>query len=82
MLGRKVKIFKFEPAKDKDGEYLTNEQGHRYSNKVKTGVGLFHQWGCDYEEFESGAGTYSTAIIEMEDGTVENVPCELVKFIK
>lgn len=81
MQHRKVKIFKFEPAKDENGKYLTNEQGHHYSNKIETGFGLFHQWGCDYEEFESGPGNYSTAIVEMEDGTVRNVPCDMIQFI-
>lgn len=82
MITRKVKIFKWEPAKDNDGKFLRNEQGHSYSTKVKTGTGLFHQWGCDYEEFESGPGNFSTAIVEMEDGSIENIPCDLVQFIK
>ncbi len=30
-------------------------------------VGRFHCWGVDYEEFETGPGCYSTAIIELDD---------------
>jgi hypothetical protein len=48
--------------------------------KVVDGHGLFHQWGVDYEEFESGPGNYSTAIIEMPDGSVRSVPVEMIKF--
>lgn len=43
--------------------------------------GVFHQWGCCFEEFETGAGNYSVAIVELEDGTIrECLPTE-VKFI-
>lgn len=45
------------------------------------GEALFHQWGMNYEEFEQGAGNFSTAIIELEDGTVKNIPAEHVRFI-
>jgi hypothetical protein len=46
------------------------------------GEAIFHQFGCDYEEFESGPGNFSTAIIELPDGTVKNIPIEWIKFIK
>ena len=49
--------------------------------KVKEGEAKFHQFGCNFEEFESGAGNFSTAIIELEDGTVKNIPVELIKFL-
>lgn len=45
------------------------------------GEALFHQFGVDYEEFESGACNFSTAIIELPDGTVKNIPAENIKFI-
>ena len=48
--------------------------------KVLEGHGIFHQWGVDYEEFENGAGNHSTAIVEMPDGSVKNVPVELIVF--
>ena len=54
-----------------------------FVSKVTDGKGYatLHGWGCDYEEFETGPGNYSTAIIEREDGTVENVHVEMVKFV-
>lgn len=30
----------------------------------------FHEWGMNYEEFESGAGNYSVAIVELPDGRI------------
>lgn len=42
----------------------------------------FHQFGCKYDEFETGTGNYSTAIIELDTGEVKNVDVEKVEFIK
>lgn len=81
MLSRKVKIYEWTRARDKDGNELRNELKQIYNVKIRTGVGLFHQWGCDYEVFETGPGNFSTAIVEMEDGTVKNVPCDMIQFI-
>lgn len=46
-----------------------------------TGTGLFHGWGLDYEEFESGAGNYSIAIVEKENGEVIKVQVDDIKFL-
>ena len=43
------------------------------------GEALFHQWGRDTHSDEDGS--FSTAIIELEDGTVKNIPVEQIKFI-
>lgn len=32
--------------------------------------GVFHQFGNDYEEFESGPGNYTVAIVELPDGRI------------
>jgi len=56
------------------------EDGKSFLEKVAVGNGTFHQFGCDYEEFETGPGNYSTAIVEMPDGSVANVPVELIVF--
>lgn len=48
---------------------------------VEKGEAAFHQFGCDYEEFESGPGNFSTAIVEWPDGRVENVPVQNVRFL-
>lgn len=45
------------------------------------GEALFHQFGMNYEEFETGPGNFTTAIVEWPDGTVSNVPVEHVRFI-
>lgn len=44
------------------------------------GEATFHQFGMGYEEFESGPGNFTTAVIEWPDGRVENVPVEHVQF--
>jgi len=49
--------------------------------KVEAGKAVFHQFGVGYEEFENGPGNFSTAIIEKEDGSIENVYVEMIKFI-
>ena len=56
--------------------------GKFHYDKVGDGTGKFHQWGINYEEFETVAGNFSTAIIERDDGTVENVPVEMIQFLK
>ena len=66
---RKVVVYKYEIVK-----------GQHFFDKVAVGSGLFHQFGCDYEEFETGPGNFSTAIVEMPDGSVKNVPVELIVF--
>lgn len=49
--------------------------------KVKVGVGSFHQFGVSYDTSEEGIpSNFSTAIIEMSDGNVVNVPVHLIKF--
>ncbi len=53
--------------------------GAKFVRSLK-GEAIFHQFGVDYEEFESGPGNFSTAIIELPDGTVKNVPVENIEF--
>lgn len=49
--------------------------------KVEGGIGFFHAFGSDYEEFEAGPANFSTAIVEMPDGSVINPSVNLIKFI-
>jgi hypothetical protein len=44
------------------------------------GSGIFRAWGVDYEELQNGVGIYSTAIVEMPDGTVKNWPADMIRF--
>lgn len=41
----------------------------------------FHQFGTDFEEFESGAGNFSVAIIEKDNGEVTSVPVHHIRFL-
>lgn len=45
------------------------------------GEAIFHQFGSDYEEFDQGGCTFSTAIVEWPDGTVSNVPADHIRFL-
>jgi len=66
---RKVVIYKWQRVK-----------GQPYCEKICVGHGIFHQFGVDYEDSETGPGNYSTAIVEMPDGSVKNVHVELITF--
>ena len=68
---RKVLVYKYEPIASKP-----------FRKKVENGTGVFHEWGVSYQEADNGAGVYSTAIVEMPDGTVRNVPAENIKFLE
>jgi hypothetical protein len=58
----------------------TYPQGYRSPAVIKdVGEGIFHVWGVNYEEFESGTGNYSVAIVEMQDGSVvEALPQDVI----
>lgn len=43
--------------------------------------GLFHQWGVNYEMSNEGFGNYTVAIVELPDGTIEQVIPSNLKFI-
>lgn len=42
---------------------------------------VFHQWGCTYEEFDSGPGNISAAVVEYLDGQVDIVIADRVQFV-
>lgn len=44
-------------------------------------LGYFHQWGVSYEEFETGPGNYSVAIVELPDGRVVTPSANDIQFI-
>lgn len=71
MKTRRVKVFKwFRP------------EGETKYIKVEDCYATFHQFGMDYEEFTDGPGPFSTAIVEYSDGTVGNVPVEMIQFVE
>lgn len=43
--------------------------------------GLFHQWGNDFEEYESGPANYSVGIIELPDGHIVTAVPEKIQFV-
>lgn len=45
-------------------------------------IGLFHEWGTEPEEFEDVTVGTTVAIVEMPDGTLDNVPSCLLQFIE
>lgn len=68
---RRVMVFKW---------IRPNAKYNALYDKVEVGAGNFHQFGTDYEEFETGPANFSTAIVEMPDGNVVNVPVEMIRF--
>ena len=68
---RNVIVYKWTVSKDK----LRHE-------KVEDGSAVFHEWGLNTVETEHAIASYSVAIIEREDGAVETVAAELIKFIR
>lgn len=49
---------------------------------VEFELGYFHQWGCNYEEFENGAGNYSVAIVELPNGKVVTPLANDIEFLE
>jgi len=55
---------------------------NKYFALTDDGEADFHAFGLDYEELDGVPGNYSTAIIERDDGTIEHVRVEHIRFIK
>jgi hypothetical protein len=51
------------------------------ANPERHASGLFHCWGQCFVEDRDGNGSYSVAIIELEDGRIVEVSPEQVKFL-
>ena len=56
------------------------EKGMYETHDFKTGY--FHQWGCNYEEFETGAGNYSVAIVELPTGEIVMPVADDIQFLE
>lgn len=65
---RKVKVFKYNALNRGD--------------RLDDGEAMFHQWGVDFEEYETGAGNFTTAIIERKDGSIECPPADMIEFLE
>ena len=70
---RQVKVYAWD--------FKGKRDGNGQLSKKLFGSGTFHQFGVDYEELEGGPGMFTTAIVEMPDGSVANVPVELIEFV-
>ena len=64
-----------------EGSLKKTKEGTNCWESDYTNAGLFHQWGCSYDEFENNAGNYTVAIVEMTDGTIEQVLPINLKFV-
>lgn len=62
---------------------IVSEMLHRDGKwqPFEKGEALFHQFGTDYEEFESGAANFSAAIVEWPTGQVEIVRADRIRFV-
>lgn len=54
--------------------------GHGKYESKEVGTALFHQWGSEFEEFESGAVAVTVAIVEFSDGTIKGVMPQDIRF--
>jgi hypothetical protein len=74
---RRVQVDSLELVRNVDGKLPTF-----VLKRTPRGEAVFHQFGVSFEEFESGPGNYSTAIVEWPDGRVEAVPVNCIQFIE
>ena len=49
--------------------------------KIMVGIGVFHEFGVDYENFNDTPAYFTAAIVEMSDGSVMCVPVENIQFV-
>ncbi len=56
-------------------KYIAGKRG-----KIEFEKGKFHTFGVDWEEIGDGVGLFTTAVIELPDGTMLNVPVVNIKF--
>lgn len=47
----------------------------------EAGEAVFHGFGADYEEFETGPGNFSAAIVEFPNGQVDLVRADKIRFL-
>lgn len=75
---RRVKVFGYN--RDNNGALTRSDSGLLL--KVFLGDADFHGFSINHNEFETGAGNYPVAIVEFDDGTVDDVPLHLIQFKK
>ena len=60
---------------------IHDSNGRRLEGLDDDREGKFHGWGSGYEEFESGPGNYTVAIVEFPDGKIETVMPYFIRFL-
>lgn len=79
---KRVLFKKWIPAEYNHENGLSKKiDGTGCMEKDFTHRGLFHQWGINYEESDKGFGQYTVALVQVEDGTIEQVQSSDIKFI-
>ena len=68
-----VLVFKYRQSEDKKGVISVK--------KVLRCEGFLRGFGTDHKVYSQGVGNYTTAIVELEDGSFEKLPFELIKTI-
>ena len=77
---RKVKVYRWEQIDTGNKNRFGNIEYR--TEKIFDNYGLFHKIGLNFEEFDDGVGTYSTAIVEMPDGTMQHTDIEMIEFVE
>lgn len=83
MILRKVKIKKFIPYRSKRNEDGLIQQmpcTNTFESTFNT-YGFFHQWGSKVEETENGTFSQTVAIVELSDGTIQQVIPDNMMFV-
>jgi hypothetical protein len=73
--GRKVEFYEFVRKKR-----MKNGVESFHNEKELSGSATFLTFGMEVLEYEMSFASYSTAIIELEDGSVKSVPVENIVF--
>ena len=76
---RKCEVFKRVNVKEPKSEAPPYGTSHWEEQSI--GIGKFVMYGLDCDEAENGIASFTSAIVEMPDGTVENVCTNMIKFV-
>ena len=60
---------------------MRNEPGSLKWKLADKGEAIFHSFGVNYQEFESGPGNYTVAIVEWPSGQIELVCADRIRFV-
>lgn len=61
------------------GKYVFWDNGKWITEEFD--LGYFHKWGCNFEEFETSAGNYSVALVELPSGKIVEVYPKDLEFL-